>query len=157
MGGIALAENPPTETLWTLAYYSTARRDWTVADLTHIAETAAERNSRNGVTGVLVHWDGSYFQVLEGDRDSLKKVYENHILTDARHFGVVVVIDAQIDERTFSDWRMAAYGLEGDDKIVAFKTLIDEAVTKIAEAPPGEAKTLKLLHSFIVTNCDRVL
>ncbi len=154
---LTLGAVDPAESLWTLAYYSSARRDWSASDLRHIAETAASRNAEHGVTGVLVHWDGSYFQVLEGDRDKLQKIYENHILPDSRHFGLVVVIDGPIADRSFSEWRMAAYGLEGDEKIVAFKTLIDEAADKLKATHAGESKTLKLLQSFIATNCERML
>lgn len=72
-----------------------------VAILTH----ARTKNARLGVTGMLVHLDGSFFQVLEGAPDVLAELFAT-IAADPRHRSVVKLIEEPLEKRSFADWSM---------------------------------------------------
>ena len=73
--------------------------------MTLLAE-CRRKNAAVGVTGMLLYQSGSFFQVLEGDEDTLLELYE-HISADRRHGKARKLIFEAIDQRDFSDWTMA--------------------------------------------------
>lgn len=64
------------------------------------------KNARLGITGMLLHSDGSFFQVLEGEKNAVEQLFER-IQQDQRHASVTVIIREPIVTRAFSEWSMA--------------------------------------------------
>ncbi|MGB0721192.1 MAG: BLUF domain-containing protein [Gammaproteobacteria bacterium] len=62
-------------------------------------------NSVDGITGILLHRDGIFFQVLEGETDVIEDVLDR-IRHDPRHEQVEVVADDTVTERIFESWSM---------------------------------------------------
>ena len=71
-----------------------------------LLKVCAENNSELDLTGILLHKDGNFLQVLEGPEDNVKKVLEK-IYRDPRHRGIIKLLDGYSDQRQFPDWRMA--------------------------------------------------
>lgn len=71
-----------------------------------ILATSRRNNEREGVTGLLVFTDGSFFQVLEGDAAVLERRFLT-IRNDRRHSFVTLLADREIAARMFPDWAMA--------------------------------------------------
>ena len=78
--------------------------------VTGIVKAARENNLATGVTGVLVHSDGIFLQVLEGGRDAVSALY-NRIAQDERHRDVVLLGYEEIAERRFAGWPMGQANL----------------------------------------------
>ena len=97
-----------------LAYVSTQTRDMCAADLLELLQEARQRNESRGITGLLLHKNESFFQVLEGSRADVLATFER-ISKDARHEGVEVLFDESLEEREFKDWRMGFLDLDGID------------------------------------------
>lgn len=74
----------------------------------HILSAARTRNQNLGVTGCLVYHNGSFVQILEGDRDRVTSIFKR-IERDPRHTNVRLVCEEIDDERSFSDWNMAYF------------------------------------------------
>ena len=51
-----------------IIYCSSTAGDVTQSQLDEILSKSRERNSKNGITGLLVHVPGHFFQVLEGEQ-----------------------------------------------------------------------------------------
>jgi hypothetical protein len=77
--------------------------------LSDILNVSKRNNARDGITGVLMHHDGIFFQILEGDKRAVENCYER-ILNDRRHSSLSVIIDGAIDSITFPDWIMGYAG-----------------------------------------------
>ena len=76
--------------LHRLLYASTARPGLAAEDIEDIVATARRVNNELGVTGTLA-FDGSGFaQILEGDGETIKRLYER-IERDRRHTGCVIL------------------------------------------------------------------
>jgi hypothetical protein len=54
---------------------------------------------------MLLYDDGSFLQVLEGDCEPLVALYAR-ILLDPRHKDITKLLEREIDERQFGDWKM---------------------------------------------------
>lgn len=97
-----------------LLYISAARGDMTEADIACIL-AASRRNNRDAeITGMLLHLDGGFMQVLEGPEDSVNETYAR-IAADSRHGQVVVLWSEETDSHIFPDWTMGYDALPAHD------------------------------------------
>lgn len=93
------------DTLHTLVYVSHATVEQTEAEIERLLLDSRRNNARDGITGVLLHRDGSFMQCLEGTADAVRETFAR-IQADRRHGGVLVLLDEPIAERSFPDWTM---------------------------------------------------
>lgn len=100
--------------LYCLSYVSTQAPGMDSATLQRILETARGHNEGADITGLLLHRDDSFFQILEGDREVVLDLFER-ICGDPRHERVEIVAEGPINEREFGDWQMAFIELDGQD------------------------------------------
>jgi hypothetical protein len=95
-------------------YASAATRPMHTIELTELLVRARERNAQRGITGMLLHADDSFFQVVEGPTDTADKLFIE-IAKDPRHQQVTLVIREPIAKRVFGDWTMGFYAVSGDE------------------------------------------
>ena len=88
-----------------LIYMSVATHCYSQAELRHLLIEAQIKNAENSVTGVLVHHDGVFVQVLEGDEIDVMHTY-NRIEHDPRHTQVRILECKHITKRAFGTWWM---------------------------------------------------
>jgi hypothetical protein len=100
--------------LFHLGYTSTATRPMVGSELWALLELAQSKNAAKDLTGLLLHRQNSFFQVLEGPKIEVLKMFE-HIKSDKRHKRVEVLFEGGIEAREFSDWRMGFVQLDGID------------------------------------------
>lgn len=98
-----MSEQP--EQLTLLAYASIAKHLFSHDELIALLDHARKSNANIGVTGMLLYVEGSFFQVLEGERAKVDTLYAK-ISGDARHHQVMKLIEEDIAERCFNDWSM---------------------------------------------------
>ncbi len=69
---------------------------------------AARRiNTPAGVTGVLLHHDGGFFQNFEGPSQRALDVYER-IQTNPLHHSIIELLNEPVPERAFPTWLMGS-------------------------------------------------
>ena len=88
-----------------LMYASYAKQDFSDDDLTELLIKARINNSKLGITGMLIHRAGNFIQVLEGEKDAVKGLYET-IKADKRHAGEIIISEGEINARQFEKWAM---------------------------------------------------
>ncbi len=88
-----------------LIYASAASRHLDTPALARLLAGARGNNDRLGLTGMLLHADGSFFQVLEGPASVVLALYQQ-IECDPRHNQVTRIISEPIPRRCFSTWSM---------------------------------------------------
>jgi hypothetical protein len=92
--------------LHELIYVSLAESEMSTADLTAMLEQARERNTKIGITGLLVYRRQEFTQILEGNKADIFALYDR-ICKDKRHKGQYLMWDGPIQQRSFADWSMA--------------------------------------------------
>ena len=91
--------------VWQLLYRSVQAYEMETADLMKLLFDGRSFNRENGITGLLLHHDGRFMQLLEGEQHEVQRLYRK-IAEDSRHRDVVVEIDAEADRRLFPEWQM---------------------------------------------------
>jgi hypothetical protein len=91
--------------IYQLAYMSAARPGMRDAEVHDILRASTANNRRDGLSGMLLLVDGTFFQVLEGEKEKVEEAYRR-IAKDARHSALLRVLERTRDERSFPDWTM---------------------------------------------------
>ena len=96
--------------IFYLVYTSLPRAEMSPDLLDQIAQSSIERNSKKGITGILLGIEGRYLQYLEGDQGEVLNLFET-LKQDGRHYEVHKWVQGNADKRIFSDWSMASWML----------------------------------------------
>lgn len=98
--------------LFHLGYVSTETGDMGTQSMIELMAKARRVNTDRDITGLLLHREKSFYQVLEGSEAEVKKTF-SQIERDERHTAVDVLFEGTIEEREFADWRMGFLNLDG--------------------------------------------
>ncbi|MEO7110037.1 MAG: BLUF domain-containing protein [Polyangiaceae bacterium] len=91
--------------LYEVVYVSAARRPFLPSELVATLQKARLRNTADGISGMLLHANGTFMQALEGPESAVKATFAR-IKNDARHQDVLRLFEGAIRERTFAEWSM---------------------------------------------------
>lgn len=95
-----------SDSLLRVVYLSRAAQTIDEGTLQAILAGSVERNSRDGITGVLCAGRDHYLQVIEGCVGPVMTLYLR-ILADPRHCEPTLLSISLVDERLFGRWAMA--------------------------------------------------
>jgi len=91
--------------LYQIIYASAATRPIEEDELLGMLKRSREKNARLGITGMLLHCDGSFIQALEGPKAQVMDLI-SVIRKDIRHNRIAVLFEGPIKNRSFSQWSM---------------------------------------------------
>lgn len=97
-----------------LIYLSRAVAPQTAELTASILRAAAAWNAAHGVTGVLCQGQGTYLQVLEGERSTVTGLY-GRVHADPRHAELQLIHCETIAARRYDGWSMAHVRLSDVD------------------------------------------
>jgi hypothetical protein len=92
-------------TIYKLVYVSSALELMTDQALLELLEKSWKNNGRRGISGVLLYFEGSFLQVLEGEETEVEALF-SRIAADRRHTGVLRLYSEYAEVREFPDWSM---------------------------------------------------
>jgi len=135
--------------LISLTYASRSPKPFTGDELRALLEQSRTNNERRGLTGILLHKDGQFMQVLEGDDETVMSVYET-IGADPRHSVLRTLLKEPIDERQFGEWTMAFREVDAEtDELVGFNPFFAER--RDAGAVAASASRARMLLDWFRT------
>ncbi|MCW2238393.1 BLUF domain-containing protein [Azospirillum canadense] len=109
----------------TIVYRSEASHAMASAELAELCLVSARNNRALGITGFLLHQDGLFLQVLEGERRVLEPLFER-IRRDDRHRNVEVLLhEDSTTKPNFAFWSMNLGPLDDEE----FHTRVLRGVT----------------------------
>ena len=134
--------------MFHICYVSSAIRPFTKPQLLALHRRSKEKNQRLGITGLLLYQDGNFMQVLEGEEQNVRHLYET-IYGDPRHKDIYILFAERVAEREFPNWSMAFRDLneekglenEGFSNFLQTVRADDEQTTK-------RSKALAMLATF---------
>lgn len=129
-----------------LIYSSAATRTFSETDLADLLAKARRKNHSLDVTGMLLHVEGSFLQVLEGPPDVVDALFQ-HICTDPRHTQIVTIISEPISHRTFTAWSMGCASMSSAE-LGQIEGRNDFFTTGSCFAQLGSGRARKLLGVF---------
>jgi hypothetical protein len=121
-----------------LIYVSLAQKKMLKSDLYIILRKARKNNEHSDVTGLLIYSDEYFLQVLEGKKEVVKKLFKK-ISDDERHSDIQVLKEREVNERSFSNWKMA-YSTPSLRELANWSglqnaTTIDQVMKKLQKNP----------------------
>jgi hypothetical protein len=137
--------------MFQLVYVSTSSWPMADADLDAILDISRERNRILGVTGMLLHLDQGFLQVLEGPKEAVLDTFER-ITRDERHMGIRLLVQREAEERLFGDWCMGFDRLTASNPHTADVFEITRQAIEDAVAPEKAAEIAVLLRNFYRIN-----
>jgi len=105
---------PRAGALFQLMYRSAAVEPMDTEALHALLAQARARNSRWGITGLLLYKKGRFLQVLEGLEQPVRDLFAS-IARDTRHTDIQIVFTSPIERRTFPDWQMGFIACDATD------------------------------------------
>ena len=129
--------------MFQLMYVSTASWKMDGGDLNAILDRSRINNRRLGVTGLLLHLDHGFLQILEGPEDAVLEIFAR-VERDHRHIGVHILVQRDVSERLFGEWNM---GFDRWNKGAARTADVFEITREAIEdaIPPEKAAELAVL------------
>ncbi|SHJ30312.1 Sensors of blue-light using FAD [Hymenobacter daecheongensis DSM 21074] len=139
-----------------IVYQSSAVGEPTAASLRLLLQHSRIKNGRLNVTGLLLYGKGEFLQVLEGETDVVRALYET-IKLDHRHKDVATLSDGIIPVRVFKDWTMGFQQLADEDFVRLVGYIDPYRPTFLAPHPADtDESMLWLLRSFVANQSSWV-
>ena len=137
-----------------LLYVSHTGRQLAPGELNDILVTARANNGVLGITGLLLHIDGGFLQMLEGEEIAVRELY-TRIAADRRHADASIMLDREIPCRVFADWSM---GYEcpnlNDPETAGMFGVVRSAVHAQLASGTGRIVAMMLQTFYRVQNSD---
>lgn len=131
-----------------IVYLSISKRELSEKELADFLTDIRKKNKMKKVTGLLLYNEGTFIQVIEGERESIQDLFEN-VINDQRHTNIVKLLEEEIVSRSFPDWSMGFKIISNKEieNIPGFSDLLKEENS--SEPIPGIAEQVMiLLNSF---------
>ena len=96
-----------------ITYISTAQVGVGGPLLGTIERKAQRNNVISGLSGLLMFDGVRFLQVLEGEPAAVQSTFDR-IAKDSRHFGLVMLSDRELKQRSFGGWAMLCRDVSGE-------------------------------------------
>ncbi|MBW1294224.1 BLUF domain-containing protein [Aquimarina litoralis] len=87
----------------TISYVSTSI-NLSDRDVNELLTITKLKNEELGITGILMHSEQNFFQIIEGETKTIKNLYKK-IEKDIRHFNLIKIFDKPIDIPSFKTFQ----------------------------------------------------
>ena len=135
--------------VYQLIYTSSATPALDDFALREIAQSSSYNNQQLGITGLLLFYEGSIMQVLEGDEMSVYSLY-GKVTRDKRHTGCMILSTREGQQREFSDWFMGYKNVSGCSGInTLFNLNRSNLATIMPHSPSQELETLTKTYAKV--------
>jgi len=137
-----------------LLYVSHCTRELAAGELNDILVAARANNALLGITGLLLHINGGFLQMLEGEERAVRELY-TRIAMDRRHTDPRIMLDREIPVRVFADWSMGFERPNLDDPETAgMFGVVRSAVHDKLSPGTGRIVAMMLQTFYRVQNSD---
>jgi hypothetical protein len=134
--------------MYYVIYISVASELMNDDELENILASSRGNNEKNKLTGVLLFGNGTFIQLLEGERQDVDQTFRK-IKTDRRHLDITVIAWGELTERCFPEWYMGFNSIR-PESYPMMKGFLEN--TKKAVQKNDCALPVKLLQSFVRKN-----
>jgi len=139
-----------------LLYVSSIARGLSAGDLDDILSVSRANNSLMGVTGLLLHIDSGFLQVLEGEEQAVRELYLR-IQADHRHTQTQLLLDRSVDACAFTGWSMGFERPSPDNVETAGMFAVTQEAIQGRLSPQAGRVVMVMLETFYRVHRDDTL
>lgn len=132
--------------LTTLIYRSDLHHDLSADSLKKLIERARSNNESVSVTGILLFDGRTFFQILEGPRESVNATY-HRICRDDRHNNFTLLLRDYAPQRRFGLTGMEIFDLRNADRADVFSAILPQR--SFTSSQTYEDRPIRFLRSFL--------
>ncbi|HZG01309.1 MAG TPA: BLUF domain-containing protein [Chitinophagales bacterium] len=130
-----------------IVYFSTATQLYSEATFKDILRVSRQNNTRDGITGMLLYYEGSIIQLLEGEKETVESTFRR-LAKDARHHSIQTVLRGEIKERNFPQWSMGYRSLTPQEAARMLGYINPKSISEQAYYQNADNVPLIMLKSF---------
>ncbi|HEX8348318.1 MAG TPA: BLUF domain-containing protein [Hymenobacter sp.] len=136
-------------TVHQIVYTSSATDAMGDEQLKSLLLQARATNHDLRITGILLFSDGLILQVLEGEEDVVRSLYDK-IRHDPRHTHVMTLSDGAVERRVFPDWSMG-FPTQKTSEFLQLAGFVDSTRRNflLPRAHNASPELQALLHEFV--------
>ena len=109
--------------MYYLIYLSSTVKPMNYDQLSTLLQQCRDNNQQHDITGMLLYQNGTFMQMLEGEKQVVLDLYED-IKKDDRHTGFHTVLEGDIEARNFQDWSMGFFNMDKAGEFPKYKDYI---------------------------------
>ncbi|UAB81465.1 BLUF domain-containing protein [Marixanthomonas sp. SCSIO 43207] len=129
----------------SICYVSSATDNLNENEMDLLFNTVLHKNKGLNITGILLYYYGNFLQVLEGDEEALKSLFET-IKKDKRHQNLITIYDKKNDHSIFDEYKTGFSIIKTENDLKNLK-----AYLKLSEdKEPLSTSVLGLLKPFLI-------
>jgi len=114
--------------MYYMVYMSCAVKPMNYDELSALLQQCRDNNHKRGITGMLLYQNGTFMQMLEGEKQVVSDLFDV-IRKDDRHTGVHIVLTGDIAERNFEDWSMGFFNMDKAGEFPKYSDYVNENIT----------------------------
>ncbi|WP_313111477.1 BLUF domain-containing protein [Aequorivita sediminis] len=107
----------------TICYLSKDHQPMKNSELEDLFSQVLEFNNSSNISGILLHNNNFFLQVLEGKKENIQELYAT-IRKDNRHKDILIVLDQKIENRIFNNYDARFSILKNKDDIEKLNTYL---------------------------------
>ncbi|TPN83013.1 BLUF domain-containing protein [Aquimarina algicola] len=88
---------------YIVSYVSTISKSISDSDIEELMKYVKLQNNDKKITGILIYSEGNFFQVLEGQEEDIKTLFDK-IKKDSRHYNIIKMLDKPVKGISFSEY-----------------------------------------------------
>ena len=132
--------------MFYMLYISTAVKPMNYDDFSALLQQCRDSNNKRGITGMLLYQNGTFMQMIEGEKQVVLDLYDK-ILKDDRHTGVHTVLTGDIKARNFEDWSMGFFNMDKAGEFPQYSDYINENLA-LRSFEPGSQDAYEFMMMF---------
>lgn len=107
-------------------------------DLNALLDHSRANNAAKNITGIMLYYDMTFFQVLEGDEQAVRNLLDT-ISKDPRHTMMEVVFTRSAHRRVFGDWSMEMIDVSPED--------LDNILSSLSDYGPTAQRVMQAMQA----------
>lgn len=88
---------------YAISYVSTANIDFHDQEIAEMMIKTSQFNFEEKITGILLYNERNFFQLIEGEKESIQNLYEK-IEQDLRHNNIIKILEKPVFETAFDGY-----------------------------------------------------
>lgn len=108
---------------YAISYVSTANPALSETEIQEALDFSKNWNNNHNITGILLYSQGNFFQVLEGEEQLLKDLFDR-IKADERHHNVITIFQKEIPNIQFDGYEADFISLDDSYNDENFETYL---------------------------------
>ena len=134
---------------FAISYVSTVDRELNEKEIIEVLDWSKNWNNNHNITGLLLYSEGNFFQVIEGEEEDIKSLFER-IKQDSRHHNIIKIFEREIHKEAFDGYisdfvsENTQYKRKTVENYINHIKVLDESTQKAV---------INILGHFIGNNC----